>query len=432
MKNIALSICLAIILGHNLPAFADASSCSEFKGQLQSTPGMSMGYVEVPKFRDRAEPGILKVFWWKRAGTNPQMAPLLLLHGGPGGNSWFFMDVFQSLFSQYSGDIFVIDERGDGCSGANEVPTDYKEVAHFRSREIVKDLETIRQKFYPNKKWRAFGQSRGSMILHYYLEMHPEGLESVHAHGSAFQTADNMAANYTRIRLSKQKELGELFLQLHPQAQQKIDAIRQSISPEDCWATNNPLASVPQICGVSALDLFSGYLSFRDYWDYLAQILTQIVPSGSQVILDKRNKIIQSLIPGNPLISHLSLEIGVYDYETSYLDYDTLQSMRNTPLIQDALFSEGRLMIELIMPIFSVPWTTSVDIPDFEKIRNFLATNPDFKFYLYSGQLDPIAPPELCEEEVSILSPFIQFKIFPNSGHDGFYTESLIQQRLLQ
>jgi homoserine acetyltransferase len=53
-------------------------------------------------------------------------------------------------------------------------------------------------------------------------------------------------------------------------------------------------------------------------------------------------------------------------------------------------------------------------------------------FYLYSGELDGMAPPSIFTKEVTALGDLVYYKNFENSGHDGFYSEPEVWDTLIK
>jgi pimeloyl-ACP methyl ester carboxylesterase len=106
--------------------------------------------------------------------TDADLPWLIFLQGGPGG-----------LSPRPEGKL-LLDQRGVGLSSpisfhslAGMSPEDQAEhLCHFRSDNIVRDCEAIRQELAGGRRWTTLGQSYGGFCTLRYLSESPDGLEA--------------------------------------------------------------------------------------------------------------------------------------------------------------------------------------------------------------------------------------------------------------
>ena len=101
--------------------------------------------------------------YWEESG-NPQGAPILFLHGGPGAGA---TAVHRRFFDPAHWRIVIFDQRGGGRS------TPLAEIEDNTPDHLVADIDRLRRELgIPN--WTVFGGSWGSTLALYYAESHPE------------------------------------------------------------------------------------------------------------------------------------------------------------------------------------------------------------------------------------------------------------------
>lgn len=121
-------------------------------------------YPEIEPF----DSGMLKVsdiheIYYERVG-NPEGIPVVFLHGGPGGG---LIPMYRQFFDPKSFHVILFDQRGSGKS------TPHAELEENTTWDLIKDIETLREKF-GFEKWYVFGGSWGSTLSLAYAETHPE------------------------------------------------------------------------------------------------------------------------------------------------------------------------------------------------------------------------------------------------------------------
>ena len=123
------------------------------------------------QFYPKIEPyktGFLKVsemhnLYYEECG-NPNGAPAVFLHGGPGGGIY---PEFRQFFDPEFYRIILFDQRGSGKS------TPHAELQANTTWELVSDIEKLRNHL-GIEKWLVFGGSWGSTLSLVYAINHPE------------------------------------------------------------------------------------------------------------------------------------------------------------------------------------------------------------------------------------------------------------------
>ncbi len=388
--------------------------CQNFTKRLSEMKGLTSGNYLVPKYHSHPYGKKIPIFWWKREGTNKSAPPLVFIHGGVAGNSWALLDKWPTVIRNYPGDFISLDLRGEGCSkelSSNLLPSEYR---HLSVRNVVKDLEMLRTQLWGYAKWRIVGHSRGSAIVHYYLEMAPQGLESAHAMGYSIAASEFQSLN-TLVRAQGFYSTAQTYLKLYPEDEERVRLIRSRIKPETCWLGLDDR----KICGPSALDVFANYLSRRSSWKDLHSTLT------SMIDFDSTYAAIQKRLP-NDVYGHFNYIISTNGQTFGNPDSVMTELLKSNPIYTDSFLSEIRFIVNAISPSVQVPWRASVDSINYDRIKRFLTSNPNFKYYLYSGALDPIAPPMAFKWETDFLGSLVNFVNLPDSAHDGWFDPILL------
>ena len=131
------------------------------KGERADTQGL---YPPIEPYRS----GWLTVgsehrLYWEESG-NPQGAPVLFLHGGPGAGT---APVHRRFFDPHHWRIVLFDQRGAGRSLPNA------SIADNTTDHLIADIETIREHL-GIERWLCFGGSWGSTLALAYGQAHPD------------------------------------------------------------------------------------------------------------------------------------------------------------------------------------------------------------------------------------------------------------------
>jgi len=390
------------------------AACNAFKAKIAALPGYTSGTIQVPADWTNTKGATVPVFWWKRAGTRPSATPIAFLHGGVAGSSWALLDKWQEVLNNYPGDVVSFDHRGEGCSKtlpSNLHPSQY---AHLNVRPVVRDLEYLRQHVFGYKKWRVVGHSRGSALIHYYLEMAPEGLESAHAMGFSLSHPDIQAFN-TLTRAQGFYDTAKAYLLRYPGDEERVKQIKSWIQTDTCW---NALDD-RKVCGPSVVDVFANLLSRQTSWGDLHNKIQSMVDFNSAYA------VIQARLPLD-VYGHFNYIMGTNALTFGSPDLLWIAMLKENPVYKDPFLSEIRYIGDAIMPTVGELWRAQVDAIDYATIKTYLREHPEFKYFLYSGALDPIAPPQAFKWETSELGSLVNFVTLPSSAHDGWFDPILI------
>jgi proline iminopeptidase len=126
-------------------------------------------FPEIAPYRTgRLKVSPLHEIYFEECG-NPDGAPAVLLHGGPGGGIAGFMRRFHDPQAYR---IILFDQRGCGQS------TPHAELAENTTWDLVEDIEKLR-KHLRIERWQVFGGSWGSSLALAYAETYPERVSAL-------------------------------------------------------------------------------------------------------------------------------------------------------------------------------------------------------------------------------------------------------------
>lgn len=419
--------------------------CTRFYGNRTPSPVVP-SKLKVPLDRNKPFGDSVELTYWVRKGSDPTQTPIILIHGGPGGNSSRFIAEFKN--SEYTGDIVFMDNRNEGESkikSYTEKPNSYR---FFRGREIVKDLEDLRKHLYgQNSKWRVFGQSRGAAIATYYFEMFPESFESFQTHGWAMMTRRNMES-YTKLRSEFNARASDRFAELYPEAAQVIIAAKAHFTennitmPINLNMANLPIDQQPTVTGALITDSISYKLSNYSRWkDISAALLALRIPDSQELDLVKTKDFFQKEINGNIYVQYFNYILGTNAMDIGSPTPMNFKSIRNDHHIMTSLISEGRFVADAVYPAYLSqgfpPVRGRVESINFRKIMRFLreyekVNGRKFSMTLFSSYFDTVAGPEMYSDIQRILAGYVDVKLLSSSGHEGWQTESTIRNHLFR
>jgi proline iminopeptidase len=110
----------------------------------------------------------LHTMYWEESG-NPRGAPVVFLHGGPGGGS---APDHRRFYDPAFYRIIVYDQRGAGQS------TPLGELTDNTTPHLIADLERLRAHLGV-ERWLLFGGSWGSTLALAYAEAHPDRVQGL-------------------------------------------------------------------------------------------------------------------------------------------------------------------------------------------------------------------------------------------------------------
>ncbi len=131
-----------------------ASTTAPRRGLFAPLAATATGHLKVDDIHD---------IYWEQSG-NPQGAPVVFLHGGPGGGT---APKHRQFFDPLYYKIILFDQRGAGLS------TPKGEIANNTTELLVSDMEKLRRHLGIDK-WHIFGGSWGSTLGLCYAIAHPD------------------------------------------------------------------------------------------------------------------------------------------------------------------------------------------------------------------------------------------------------------------
>lgn len=441
---------LAVSLGWGFNSVAGnrftEGKCGEFQVRIRADGLVKAGFFDAPLDYLNPQSPLIPIFYWRKFGTDLTKPPILLIHGGVGADSSGYYEEFKQVIAQYNGDVVAIDNRNDGCSNYldfNLAPQDYRV---FNSRNVVKDLELLRAKLYSsNRRWKIFGQSRGSVIAHYYLEMYPEALDSMIVHGYGMRKKEEVE-KYTLLRSFFGARASERFVKAYPDMESKLKRLRTYLDETGiCIRTNYGLEYLPdnereKICGSVIVDSLAGKLSSYEIWGMIAEEIRGMVNDRGEVneVLLKIN--FEKNINSSVYTKYFQFILGTNAQDMASPNPALFADLEKDPYISSALISEGRFVSKGIYPIYlkrtgDHSLKAQADPLDFAKVVSFLEGYKKkngflFPLKVFFSEYDPIAGPEHFETERQQLGALAEFVHLKNSGHEGWATEPLVSQAI--
>lgn len=430
-----------------IAASSDQNSCESFKNSLPES--VTRNYAIVPEDWSSPEGSQIKVFYYYNSSSNFRVAgqdiprvPVVFFNGGPASASHLAYQILRRYEDFLPIRFIFIDQRGTGCSSPYpeviDYPADLKRVARFTSRSIVKDAEFIRKTILGEaKRWRAFGQSYGGLIVHRYVEVAPEGLEAAYSHGFGINSDP---LDFFSHRVESQYAVSQAFLERYPQDAELLQKLYELIPDDLCFGNNSY-----KICGRPILDGVTRVLGYYNYWPYLHSTLQSMI--GPEGYLDhtflKQFAIDMILGQDSETVSwggHVITQVETLPGLASEGDptgcirvLERLEAKGLDPM--NWPFNECRLLLAMGADRNSlkaaIENVIAADPLRLDSLEKSLAAHPELKMFLYAGQKDSFVPPTALQEEIRRLGQRVTYREFTQSGHEGFYTEQRILNDLL-
>jgi pimeloyl-ACP methyl ester carboxylesterase len=399
------------------------ANCEDF---VANYPDFVPGNLEVPEDWDHPDtsPKIKLFYYWRKgseAGADKR-PPVVFYNGGPASDSHSSADVLADLpFTQHAALVFL-DQRGTGCS--TPFPTEVSATSALRlmnwgSRAIVNDSEALRKHLFGEQKWRAYGQSYGGFIVHRYLEVAPEGLDRAIAHGSSVMSDP---VSWLTERIRSQARVSATYFTRNPLDRDALSKTRAQIPETQCWTSGEYKS-----CGPAVLDSITIMLGFQDSWPSLHQWISRLRDKDGTVNQTVLSSLVRTYVfgvygeggLGGNVISKMEIAPGYTDREGCLA---VLERMRNDGEKPDTFdVNECRLLTTLQTPYDEALKAVVAHPLAIDKIADNLSHGGEF--FLFSGQQDVFVPFATFDEEVKRLGGHVHYESFPNSGHEGFYTE---------
>lgn len=408
--------------------------CQTFLGEIPKY--FFKGFVEVPENWDLPDGRKIKVFYYGKLEGNDRrrQKPVVFFNGGPSMDSHASSGLFETSARASQVPFIYIDQRGTGCSDpypADPTEENLERLSHYGTRSIVKDAEAVRAAVLGGKKWRAFGQSYGGMIVQRYITVAPEGIESAYAHG--FSVISD-SVEFFKFRMLAQKRVTEDYFKVFPRDRERLEKLKSLINADTCFTDG-----VTRICGNVVLDAATLMLGFRPNWDGLHEWFVNLLNKDGQLHQRNLQKFVRAFIFGafaaNALPSAVINKVEILDgtdNDQCGAAMDRLKRDGEDP--QAWPLNECRLLSNITSDEIEkgLRKLKARDPLELDALAEALRVNPELRFYLYSGGMDTFVPMETFAREAARLGSRITYRNFPDSGHEGFFTESEIWEELLQ
>ena len=412
------------------PAQAD---CQTFRSRLD--PSLVQGFLNVPEDWNQPRGRKIRVFYYARLlrdSSGAVIRPTVFFNGGPANDSHSSYDTLEHRSSAQTLSMIYLDQRGTGCSDPYpESPISLstaRRLTLYGSRSIVRDAEALRaQLLGKDGKWAAFGQSYGGEIVQRYIELAPAGLTSAFAHGAAL-----VSDPITKItgRLGAQLRVSRDYFAVYPGDEPRLRAIRAAIPATRCFEDG-----ASRVCGPEVLDAATILLGFRTDWDSLHQWLGSLMGAAGKLDDPTLENFVRTLVFGvytqsgfaASVLSYQEVAPGYTDNTACQASLVKLQQSPETTSPANWPINECRLLMALHGPWDQIlPQLGHGDPVSLDHVAAQLNQAPNLRFFLYSGGEDVFVPVSIFSEEVARLGSRITYRNFPDSGHDGFYTEEKI------
>ena len=417
-------------------------------------------FLEVPE--NPADPAgrKIKIFYYGK--VKPGAVPTVFFNGGPGADSHGSAFTLQETKPKYDKEnnisFIYIDQRGNGCSDfypqmADNTKPDLetlKRLSLYGSTGIVADAEAVRSHLLGSKKWNVFGQSYGALIVHRYAVNSPEGVNAGFAHAN---TLNKDGYQRVKTRLASQARVFGDYLKKNPDDEKRFQKLADFLTIDHCYHGKN---KDQKICGAEVLQIFAAFLGFQTDWAEIHKWVKEMAPDEisetgigeflATFYFGGVSNPLQTKAYAGAVISYTDRNVPLMDRYVCYRAQKDLKAESNIEL-QNVFVSEC---------VSNLQWN-SVNKPDFskepeapqeikliqslprdlltpEKFAEKLTASTALQFYLYSGQKDSVVPEANFQEELSLVRelPNLHYTHFPESGHDGFYSEPQVWADILQ
>jgi len=432
------------------PAIQDVSpydaNCDQFVSSLDMTK-YEFAWVESPENPLDANSPKLKIFYIKpRKMTDNVVA---FYNGGPGASvhgSFGLLEAFLNHKNLQDKISFIyIDQRGNGCSSGYPIDSystspeqTIRRLTWYGSSGIVHDSEIVRKKVVGNKPWKVFGQSYGAYIVHRYISLFPESLKGAYAHANA--VSDDALDRFT-YRIESQIRTSEEYFKANPEDKDSYIILKKFLSANKDYCIETPVHK-QSYCGLEIAEYLNNNLGFKDSWSYLHFLISSWVQNGLVVREEIQNEMNANGDEPNDSRAIAFSVIGYFDRNIAGGSKQNCTAVLNRLAAQNS--AETDLSIHECLAAMQMGYSNNdrekiaqvlgnqQDLMSYQKLRENIQLMPSKSFYLYSGALDTFVPAKTFTKELSIINDLVNYTHFPESGHDGFYSEDQVWQDLLK
>ena len=393
----------------------------------------SKGFIEVPEDYNNPQGRKIQVFYYGKLEAGKD--PVVFYNGGPASDSHSSYSILSEKSESQNFSFLYIDQRGTGCS--DQFPTaatkeTVERLAHYGSTEIVKDSEVVRKKLLGEQsQWKVFGQSYGGLIVHRYAMVAPQSIKGAYAHGFSLMQDQT---EWLKLRIQSQKRVLKMYMKDYPEDEAKLTKLRSLVKEDLCFQDKGT-----EVCGPKLLDALTIFLGFSNSWPRMHSAIGNLLNGNDTLDMQALQDFVRYYVFGvynnNGLAGSV---ISMVEISGGDSDSDSCRRVQEK-LTQEGLEPEKWLLNEcrLLAGMKNDTWAELLKDVSFQygmtpvDLKNSLEKNPALPFFLYSGEKDVFVPIETFTEEVKELGSRITYRQFPDSGHEGFYTEPQVWADLL-
>jgi pimeloyl-ACP methyl ester carboxylesterase len=348
---------------------------------------------------------------------------VVFFNGGPSSDSHGSAQLLAPISFTSNSPFVFVDQRGTGCSSPYPDGLTVENAGRLMkwgSRGIVNDSEAVRKHLFGDRRWRVYGQSYGGLIVHRYVELHPEGVDRAIAHG--FSVMQDPLA-WVVDRISSQHRVGATYFARYPGDLDILQGARASVREDQCWKNGTD-----SMCGPNIFDSFTIMLGFQDDWPSLHKWIQALRNGDGSLNVPVVNSLVRQLVfgeygaggLGGDVISKMEIVPGYDDRTNCIAATDRLKAAGEDP--ESWPINECRLLMTYQKPNFDLMKNVTPQPVQIDRIALNLSKG-GLPMFLFSGQQDVFVPFATFDEEVKRMGKLIHYESFPNSGHEGFYTE---------
>ena len=417
-------------------------------------PDVTCGYVAVPENRGESTGRQVRLAVARLAArTDAPGAPVIYLHGGPGGQTLSGLSGWRGSTLRNDRELILMDQRGSGFSqpslncpeledatwqtfsqtgdlegeiaihlGASaacrdRLLADGVDLSQFDTPNNAHDVADVRRAL-GIEEWNLFGVSYGTSLALEVMRSHPDGIRSVILDsnyppdqalttGREADTADRAlgALDAGCARSSECTTLMEGSL---------IDYLYATIAEFD--ADPYELEAVNQRTGETFTLRLDGADVFAGIFNALYDInLVAIMPT-----------VLQQVRSRNPVFLQTAADDGVNRIvsanEMAFIAIECRDRGRNWSLSMVRDLLADRPELTTLYAVFAATHCEVVDVGNVDRSFNEPVVS-DIPTIVMGGEFDPITPPEWGRDQVQHLSRGTYFE-YPGMGHAAVFSDA--------
>lgn len=399
-----------------------SGECRKFIRALDAD--LDYGFIAVPRnWKDNRGKKTHIFFYGRFKGATA--APIVFINGGPGAPGWRLFKKFYEGKALDGLPFIFFDQRGTGCSGQypslNEAAYQFQQ---YSSESIVRDLEAMRKAVWSGKRWKVFGQSFGSLVAHRYVQIAPEGLAAVYAHGFALL---NDVDQYRYVSGEYGLSFVRKYYDEYPGDRGVVSRFIEEAERQRCPGGAG-LGRLSCVAELLPQELSNAIRDPRN-WGAVHQKLNKLSAGG----LDRpqHEDASDERLSGRDIAIHTIVRQEYlprrYDPADPFSCRDAMNRLISGRPREESIFfancddNHGETLA-LYASNLSIP----VNYLSLDEFKNDLLRSPWVRFYLYSGEFDPYSPPPYFNDEARELAGRITYRMLPGAGHTEFWNNEQI------